>query len=196
MPAGDLCTLPDVKAWLLIKPANTDDDILLARLISACSDSIRSFTQRPLTSQVFSEAYSGTGTPSLVLRNFPITVVSALAINGIPVTPSPSSSSPSGFVFGPTAIYLSVRARFPVFPAGNLNVAVSYTAGFLPGSEELKAVEQACIEYVSFKFMQRKHIGQKTANITAGGMGTSYQEGEMPPEVIGMLKRFRRMVPT
>ncbi len=194
MPAGDLCTLPDVKAWLLIAVSNTGDDAILTRLITACSDAVKNFTQRPLQEASFTESYNGTGTPSLVLRNGPISAVSALSI-GLQDVP-PASAQVGGFVFNPTTIYLSKAPSWPVFPAGNLNVLVAYTAGFAPGSTELSAISQACIEFVAFKFLQRKHIGQKTANIQAGGMGTSYQEGEMPPEVMAALKRFKRVVPT
>lgn len=212
MPAdpSDLCLLADVNQWLLIDPltaqataaqiaARAADQALIQRLITSCSNGIVEFVQRPIKQAYYQEAYNGTGTAALVLKNGPISSVQSLVVAGVTVLLAPNPQT-TGYLFKGTTLYLtgngvSAAGNGPggVFTSGNLNVLVSYTAGYATVPDD---IAQACIEFVSFKYNQRKHIGRKSDNITGAGMSTSYQEGGMPPEVIAALNRYRRMVPS
>lgn len=198
MAAGDLCTLPQVREWLTLATAQIGDNDLLTRLITACSAGIKDYVQRPLLSASYTESYNGTGTSRLVLRNFPITAVTSLLIGNVAVTQAPNPTA-YGFLFDGDVLYLSTAgaATAPnvgnIFPAGNQNVQVVYTAGYADTPDD---IVQACVEFVAYKYNQRKHIGRKSDNIQAGGMGTTYQEGYMPPEVKLMLNKYKRVVPT
>jgi uncharacterized phiE125 gp8 family phage protein len=198
MAAGDLCTLAQVREWLSLAVGQTGDNALLERLITACSAGIKDYVQRPLLSETYSESYNGTGTSKLVLKNYPITAVSNLLIGNVAVTEA-SDPTAYGFLFNGAVLYLSSAgaATSPnvgnIFPAGNQNVQVTYTAGYASTPDD---IVQACVEFVAYKYQQRKHTGRKSDNIQAGGMGTTYQEGYMPPEVKAMLNKYKRVVPT
>lgn len=188
MAAGDLCSLADVKAWLEIPTATTTSDALLTNLITRSSKAIKDWLARDLISASFVEKYSGTGTTQLAVANYPITAISSLKIDGITIPASPAVDGP-GYAFKDGIVYLQ---DYGVFEEGNLNVEISYTAGLaLPAS-----VEQACIELVGYKYNQKKHIGKKSDNMSVGGMGTTYQEGGFPPEVLAALQPYRKVTPT
>ena len=200
MALPDLCTLADVKQWLGITDALSD--ALLTSLITRSSQGIRTWLARDLTEATLTENYDGTGTSRLSLRAFPVTAVSSVIVNGL-VVPAASSPVVYGYMFDKFGIYLTglnaVGGNLvpnmwvgSYFPRANQNVQVVYTAGFNPMPDD---ITQACIEQVGYKSMQRKHIGKKSENISAGGMGTSYQEGLLAPEVRGMLGQYRKVIP-
>lgn len=200
MAAGDLCTRDEAKAWLKI--ANADSDALIDALITRCSAGITRWVSRPLLTATYTaEKYNGSGTSRLTLKNYPVTAVAAVTVNGVTV-PAASGPTEYGFMFDQYGLYLTGVMGSPtpgsniwlgsIFPAGNLNAAVTYTAGYALVPEDIR---QACIEFVSYKYLQRAHIGKKTENINVGGMGTSYQEGLLPPEVQDLLQTYRKVVP-
>lgn len=205
MAAGDLCTLSDVKAWLNVVPGNTANDAVLTRLITAASQAIKTWMARPLLQDTYTETYDGTGINRLTLRNFPITAVSALTVNGLTVPPATSPVS-FGYLFDQYGLFLVGGTAWPAnipqtpsiwagsyFPKASQNVTVTYTAGYVSVPVD---VTQACIELVAFKFQQRNHVGVTSRSLTAGGESVVYQSGFMPPEVQALLSVYRKVVPS
>lgn len=200
MAAGDLCTRNEVKTWLGI--SGVVDDGLIDDLITRCSKMVKDWLCRDIGSASYTEKYNGTGTTQLPVANFPIISISSLKIYGVTI-PAASSTTAYGYTFKGGIVYLQGVQGFAgnnspmsapqLFSDGNQNVEITYTAGFasVPAS-----IQQACIELVGFKYNQKKHIGKKSDNMTVGGMGTSYQEGGFPPEVLDGLRPYRKVVPT
>lgn len=205
MAAGDFCTLSDVKAWLNVVPGNTANDAVLTRLITAASQAIKTWTSRPLLQATYTETYNGTGINRLTLRNFPVTAVSSLTVDGLTIPPASSPVS-FGYLFDEYGIYLvggdSYSGTVPqtpniwagsYFPRDSQNIVVTYTAGYATVPVD---VTQACIELVAFKFQQRNHVGVTSRTLTAGGESVVYQSGFMPPEVQALLGVYRKVVPS
>lgn len=122
-------------------------DTLVATLISGAQAAIEracgvdSFDSTSYTDQL----YDGTGTPTLILRNAPITAVSSIEIRSglADATPTTLESNTyiaetdrSGLIHrlgsGPLEVW--ERAPWatpePIWPTGRLNVLVTYTAGY------------------------------------------------------------------
>jgi hypothetical protein len=159
---------------------------------------------RPLLSATYTEAYDGTGTNRLTLRNFPVTAITSLTVETRPVNPAPNPLS-VGYLFDEFGVYLSggdsmqvVTPQSPnvwagsYFPRHSQNVQITYTAGYATVPDD---INQACIELVAFKFQQRNHVGVVTRSLNAGGESVSYQQGFIPPEVQGILQVYRKVVP-
>lgn len=204
MAAGDLCTLSDVKAWANIQ--TTANDAVLTRLITAASQAIKTWLARPLLQDTYTQKYDGTGINRLTLRNFPITAVSSLAVDGLTVPPAPAPNVGFGYMFDEFGLYLvggdnhwSTVPQTPniwagsYFPRGSQNVTVTYTAGYASVPVD---VTQACIELVAFKYQQRNHVGVSSRTLTAGGESVVYQQAFMPPEVKALLDVYRKVVPS
>jgi len=129
-----LTTLANVKQWVLPSGASSDtDDTLLTRLISACSAAIISYLQRPvLTLADYTENPRHGVQPAFTLRNWPVTSISSVTVNGAPIAASNGNSSGwyapewDGTMTGkPQRVVLKGYALLPTD-----NVLVEYEAGY------------------------------------------------------------------
>ena len=97
----DLTTLANAKQWLGIS-SYTDDDLLM-RLITAASFFIETYLSRRLGSQDYLEIRNGTGGQVMNFREYPVTAVAWVAVNGVSLPPAPDTVTP-GYRFTRTQI--------------------------------------------------------------------------------------------
>lgn len=86
---GALTTVANFKSYIGL--TSTDDDALIGYLISRATDAIEKYCNRVLRSADYREFYDGNGERELLLRQYPITDVSALSIgraNALAITNS------------------------------------------------------------------------------------------------------------
>ena len=185
MAAGDLTTLDAVKAYLNIQ--GTASDGVLTRLISQCSFAVGNFLNRNLLTQSYTESYDGNDSAALMLRQTPVTAVSALTVNGTAVQASSDGIYRDGFAFDSNRLIMINRR----FSRGMQNIRVTYTAGYasIPGD-----VEEAVIEFVSDRYRMISRIGEQSKAIPEGG-SVSYDMSYMSKKVQGSLSNYRRMIP-
>jgi hypothetical protein len=122
-------------------------DTLMQRLITAISAYFSTVCDRTFRNQSYNETRDGTGGASLLLRNFPITSVSALMIDGVPVPARPALNAasqitsagflgyfggPSGYAFDDKRLLL---AGGYLFARGPQNVNIAYAGGYLVSNE-------------------------------------------------------------
>lgn len=186
MAVNDLAALDDVKAWLFAGPsaAPTTDDALLGWLISAASSFITSWLGGPWPLQAWSEQRDGTGGRVLVFAHRPVQAVSELTIDGQPVPPATDGTMP-GYLFSPTVLAL----RGWRFSRGTGNVRIGYTAGYAIPPDDLV---QACIFLVAWRYRGRDRTGLTSKGL--GGETTGFSQADLPPDVLGVLQRYRSVV--
>ena len=208
MAFGDLTTLEDVKAWLQTAqnafPAT--DDALLTRLITAASQLIQTWLNRPIASQEWIETRDGLGSalgPSDVryqFAAFPAITVSRVVVDGvtIPAIPPPppeqagtaavsTFARQAGYLFTPTQ--LVIRGYSVPRKAGC--VTLQYTAGYAATPPDLA---QACIELVALRYRERSRIGE-VARAIGGGQTVSYSQKDMSDSIKTLLQQYRRVAP-
>src|ERR1700730_786412 len=79
----DLVSLADLKSWLGI--TGTDDDVLLARLITQISRAIFNVIDRPaILPSAYTETYDGGDDVSIMLRQWPVIGISSCRWRGNP----------------------------------------------------------------------------------------------------------------
>jgi len=134
----DLVSLTDLKAWLDV--AGTDDDVLLAQLITQISRAILNVLDRPsILPGSYTETLDGGNNTAITLRQWPVNTILTCSINGAPLPPSPpleaGAGSQMGYVLEPPDVAppgcmqrLSLRRR--IFTRGVQNVTISYSAGY------------------------------------------------------------------
>src|ERR1700691_3911668 len=132
----DLTTLANVKAWQSPPLISTTDDVLLARLVTAASSFILNYQQRPmLPSRLYTELRDGEGGTTMVLRQWPVTSVTAVTIDGIAVAAANRAAPSPGWLLEP---WDGLSAGQPQklsligyrFVRGPQNISVSYAAGY------------------------------------------------------------------
>jgi hypothetical protein len=171
----DLVSLADLKTWLDL--ASTDDDALLGRLITQVSRATLAFLDRGniLPARVV-ETRDGRNDTEIVLRQWPVTSIAALSIDGAAIAPAPPlvAGSPhrSGYLLETTEMAppghmqrLALRGR--LFTAGVQNICVAYTAGYQVSAEP--AVVPASAPY--------EVLAQEPYGDWAGDCGVVYANG-------------------
>ncbi len=199
MSFGDLATLDEVRNWLTAAanatpPPESDND-MLTRLITAASNFITQWINRPLAQQDWLETRDGQGTPIGKIETrfqfaaLPVSAVLSVKVlnRDIPPIPATQVGIGIGYVFSPTQ--LTIRGHH--VPRLAQCVEMQYTAGYANPPE---ALTQACIEFVGFKYRERQHIGLSMQTI--GGAQTQYHWGlfkktEIGSDVEATLSQYR-----
>ena len=205
----DLCVIQDVKDWLGIGVATTEDD-LLKRLITATSNDMLGMMSRfdlsPAADYV--EPRRGNGDKRMLLHHWPINTVASVTIDSVAIVASPDGVQ-NGFVIdadpdpemrlGITLIgsrftkrispYSSTSLNFPNAP--DPNVVVTYNAGYaanvLPTS-----IVQAAIDWVSYRYRSRQWIGQTSKHMNVGEV-VQFRNVLMPDTTAAVIERYERI---
>jgi hypothetical protein len=148
---SDLVTLATAKAWLELPATTPAVDTTLGMLISQISRKILSDINRPsILPRLFAEVRDGNGKTAMMLRNYPVTSVLSVAVDGIAVPAAPSVTAP-GYTFdlpeeSPPGSRQSVFLRGHSFRRGLQNASVSYMAGYLVASEPAVAAAAVIVQ--------------------------------------------------
>ena len=181
-----LCNLDDVKAWMSIPLTELTNDGVLNRLIAATSSDFMREIERPdfYPAQDYSETREGDGGDSIVLRHWPLNSIDEVSIDG---------SSTDGFYIDED---LDPERRWEsyltdaVFPDRSV-VEIQYNAGYTAVPRD---VEQANIDWVSYRFKARQWIGQASQALYQS-LSTHTPETEIPLSVKRVIERYRRFDP-
>ena len=185
MAAGDLSTLTNVKQWLGV--TTTTDDTLLQRLLTAASGYIQSWLNRTFASAGYTDTFDGNGKDRLMLRNYPVTAVASVTIDGT-VIPASTGVTVNGWLLDETGKMVILRNYW--FNRGTQNIVISYTAGYATTPPE---IEEACIELIGLRYRERDRIGQVSKAI--GGETVSFTQKDMSDSIKTILNNYKKVVP-
>jgi hypothetical protein len=177
-----LTTYDEVKEFLRL--GNDNDQALIERLILAASDFLVSWLSRDIKSKDYTEYRNGRGHMKLMMKNYPVTAVSSLTIDGVAI-PASDGTSP-GYLFDDRSLYLIGYE----FTKGFLNVRAVYTAGYtiIPW-----AISQACIDLISLKYKERDRIGIQSLALATETV--TYRIWDLTSQTKGMLNEYKRTTP-
>ncbi len=203
MAFGDLCVLPDVKAWLNL--SSNADDALLARLITAASEYIQRWLNRPVPLADYVETRDGLcGLFGPEESRFPFAVqpcrgVALVTVAGIaiPAVPQPGAVSPGQSVsalYGNQAGYLFTESELVIrgyyVPRQAGCVFMQYTAGYATIPPDLR---EACIELVAQRYRERARIGEVSRRI--GSEVVQYSQVDMSAAIKTLIQQYRLAAP-
>jgi uncharacterized phiE125 gp8 family phage protein len=152
-----IITLSELKEAIGL--STTADDAMLNGMINRATDMIETYCKRRFISTTYTdEVYSGDGSNSLLLRNYPITALTSLQSRG-GLFDSPAWDSVETDLFSLNqaggldkgVIYMAAP-----FVQGDLNFRVTYTAGYANQAAIPHDLREACIEIASFLYGRRK----------------------------------------
>jgi hypothetical protein len=164
------------------------DDVMLARLITAITGWIIAESGRSLASDDYTETYNGLGSRRMSLRNFPVTDVTSLQVDGITIPQAPGPGQ-AGYFFDRYSLYLNGYA----FSKDVQNVIVTYTGGAEAGDWELVMAEQVCLELLSLAYRGKEFIGQRTKALA--GESVSINFSDVPASTQQKLNKLKRVTP-
>ncbi len=182
-----LTTLSSLKRWMNIT-TTTDDDIL-NRMIIAASSFINSWLNRTIELQSYDEYYDGSDKIAIFTRNYPVTTVTAVYVNGVSKTIlSPSDFSSSGVKFDDESIF----GQNLTFDKGKQNVRIVYSAGYFNIPYD---IEQSCLEMISVKFKNGRGSRLGVSSEALAQQSVSFFQGDMPKSAETTLMQWRNVVP-
>ncbi len=112
-------------------------DPILQRLISSISSYVQAWLNRTIANADYTELRNGVGGTRMLTKQFPITSVAGVAVNGLSVQARPTLApmmtyqSAGGYVFDDISVMLSGWC----FSNGYQNIMLQYAAGFLISDE-------------------------------------------------------------
>jgi len=198
MPAGpnDLVTLAQAYAWLNITPGTDDADLQAA--ITEVSQLIATWCSRNFVQASYSETYSGRGSQILTLRNWPVTAVASLSIDGTTIS---ARSGPLGNGYASDG-ERQIGLNGYCFTRGFQNISIAYTAGYATIPADL---QMACLEWLKEVYLssdrpsdvQMERAGDHEVRYLAGGavFTTKSEVAPMPATVFAVLSQYRDVVP-
>ena len=157
-----------------------ESDTLLVRMIEAASAAIENYCSRTFAQATYTEVRDGTGTRRMTLRNFPVTQVQSVSINGRSI-PRRLSPLEQGF----TNDDLSVRLTGYMFDEGIDNVEVVYTGGL---SEVPADIDLACCEVVMLRYKSRDRMGVTSKSLA--GETITFTNDDFPDYVTRVLNQY------
>lgn len=184
MAANDLCAVSDVQAFLSL-PAE-QDTALLQSLITSASAFVANWLSRDIFSQTYVETVNGNGGDRMVLKNYPVTAIDSMGIDGLPLNVSTltNGGSADGYVFDDSTLYLRGWSLSP----GVQNITVTYTAGYDSVPADLA---QACVEIVATKYKRRTNL--EVSGKTLNGETISYTMTDIPASAKVVLSQYQRV---
>jgi len=195
MAAGDLCQLSDVQAWLPNAPTTSPGVDLILQLITAASRAICAYCGRgQFTAQTYTDTYDGAGKTWMLLRQWPVLSVAAIATTQSGVTTT--LSDPTTFqledpIPAGGAQRLTLIAPHLYFPRGRGNVQITYQAGYANVPAE---VAQTCIEAVGEAYQRRNRIGQTSVS-SQGQTTVAFSQSDLNAAAKAMLQPYIRRLP-
>jgi len=195
MAAGDLCQLADVQAWLPNAPTASPGVDLISQLIAAASRAICAYCGRgQFVAQSYTDTYDGAGKTWMLLRQWPVLSVAAIAITqcGVVTTLTDATSFqleapiPAG-----GAQRLTLVSPHLYFPRGRGNVQITYQAGYETVPPD---VAQACIEAVGEAYQRRNRIGQTSVS-SQGQTTVAFSQSDLNAAAKAMLEPYIRRLP-
>lgn len=170
-------------------------DPLLQRLITAASAAVETILNRTIAQTQYNETRDGQGMPFMLFKNYPVSAVASLSINGSAIQarpalgPSVTASNFGGYVFDQTRLMLSGYS----FLRGFQNVQVQYTAGFATTPADL---EQAVIDIIGDWFKYRDRIGVAALGIDGQSISlTQFIKTALPARAQLILDQYKRVAP-
>lgn len=192
-----LVSLANVKAFLEL--TNTDHDTLLGILIEYVSDRIKTFLNRDLEEQYYTQ-YFNSGRRKYYLSAFPIDSSAAITVT---VDSSIQTEDEDFFVWEDNGL---IEFSYKTTYSNPKQIIVTWLGGYTTStisvSGESKtlitvpdAVAYACLLQVAYMFRTKKSIGLTSVNTPDGSIQTMANPTELLPEVKKILIEHRK-VPT
>jgi uncharacterized phiE125 gp8 family phage protein len=180
----ELTTVANLKEYLDIETANTDDDTFLQNLITRISDDIEKQCDRAFHATDRTEYYKGDGTSKLLLKQYPVNTVASIYDDVDRVWGADTQIEAA-------AISISDRAGGVIILEDDIfsqsddveNIKITYNAGYSTIPTDL---ESACIKLCAADYLESK------------GLMKGVEEGERNADKIRkqaekVLKRYKRI---
>lgn len=183
--AASLTTLASLKTYMGLSDTNVARDAAFSALIIQCSAQIENLCQRSFGLADYSEFYDGTGTSTLILRQFPVAEITLLKIGPLEVSPAPDSVAIGYRFFGEEVILNTSR-----FLRGRRNIQIEYSAGYSTIPADLELVVN---KVIANTYKGKEWLGYMSKSLA--GETVTFKDELDKPSQSQVLQNYRRVIP-
>jgi hypothetical protein len=190
--ARALTTLPMAKQHLNIGPSDTSQDTRLELFINAATSRIESMTDRLLKEGSIAELQHGGRQDLLLLRQYPITAVTEVRIDGTKTFTDPNTIvTPDQYIIGDDGNTLAFKF---FLPRGTNNIKIIYTAGYnsTDYAGRLAELEMCCLWLVEWFYRHRDRADMGRTSKSKGDESTGIL-AQMPTMIAEIIRSYTRM---
>jgi uncharacterized phiE125 gp8 family phage protein len=185
--ANALTTLAMAKSFLKVPAGDATQDSIIELCINSASAYLQGATDRKLKSQAYTELRHGSNNNIILLRNYPVTLISEIAIDCESQFTDPNTiiSTDRYIICDDSNSVLYINS---LFPSGYNNIRIKYTAGYIDVPTDL---EMACLWLVHFYYRIREN--QDIGRTSKSKMDESISIlQDAPQDVKDTIARYRR----
>jgi hypothetical protein len=189
-----LVSLDEAKEYLAIQ--GSEEDEIVAAIVNGVSGTVSAYLGRELVQKTYTEYYNGNGTPSLILRNYPVVSITSIHEDSLRMWQSDAAVDVAGDVQVnlSTGILTNWNNRY-AWDRGRGNIKVVYVAGYTIGVTMPHVIRMATKRLADLHYREGyTHRKLDTASEAIGGATTSYVRDAIPKDVAAMLAPYRRSV--
>lgn len=191
--ARALTSVAMAKSHLSIPSGDTTQDARVELWVNAATGRMEAWTDRRLKSSAITEQVDGGRQNLIVPRQWPITSVTELRIDGARLFTDPSTLvAATDYAVAPEGDSVQL-VNGQVFPMGFANVRIQYVGGYLAGAhdEHLANLELACLWMVEWfhRHRHREDMGRTSVGKGDESVGVL---ASMPPMIREVLEDYKR----
>ena len=189
-----LITLDEAKEYL--KVSGTADDQIISTLINAVSGLVCGYLNRNLVRATYTEYYSGDGSQSLMLRNYPVVSITSIYEDDLREWASGAliDHAEDIIIQKDSGLLRNWNGR-ATWLTGHANIKVVYVAGYttdFDGGTMPNAIRLATKRILDQQYRHGySHRKLDVSSETTGDQSTSFREADIPRDAKAMLDPYR-----
>ena len=170
-----ITSLEATKDYLEIDDATQDD--ILGVLIDAASDYVKHATGLEFVETTYKEAIDGKGRKALTLSQHPVISIASLEVNDRVI--EEYHQYDSGVI----------KRKSNIFPEGDLNVEIEYTAGYKEIPQDL---QKAVWSMINTQLEGKDYEGLESYSI--GDESMTWRTDNLPPETVQTIQSYKSVM--
>jgi len=184
-----LVSLEEAKQFINKDLNDQTEDNKILQYINSASSLCNSLTHRKLKARDLTEYYSGDGSNTLMLNNYPINSIASIYDDLDRTYGADTLIDNSDYVIMPTNLAFKVIYDGSVFMKGIRNIKITYNAGYSTIPWDLR---EACLELVGFYWMNTEEKRFGILSINLGDGSVRIDTTQIPKSVLQILEAYRR----
>jgi len=181
-----LASRESLKCYLGVAASDEGQDALFDQLLAYASERIESHCGRKFKSEEITEDRDGTGTREMVLSRRPVTELAEVCEDADREFGEKTKLPELDLVLYPDAGVVARQGA--VFPRGDRNVRVVYTAGYGTIPDDLAA---ACVKLAAAWYAHARTGGDGVGRESLGDYSVEYAAASLPSDVEAALAPYR-----
>jgi len=184
-----LISLEEAKQFINKDLNDQTEDNKILQYINSASWYCNSFTHRKLKARDLTEYYSGDGSNTLMVNNYPINSIASIYDDLDRAYGADTLIDSGDYVIMPTTLAFKVVYDGGVFMRGIRNIKITYNAGYSTIPWDLR---EACLELVGFYWMNTEEKRFGILSINLGDGSVRIDTTQVPKSVMQILEYYKR----